>query len=227
MAWTELCIIYGESLHSFVPGPRVVFFFFSVLFLFFNTQIRRKAGQDQSTAREELEAKQRTKEALQKQRERQADIEAKKRVREQIEADKRERAERARIEKARRAGNLDEAATLASGGKALPATSASGSGTGAATAAPPAAASNRAASANTARLRVRLNNGQTWQGTLPADATLAQVEGQILEAGVSSGPRLSLSTTFPRKTFSEAEKASTLRDLGLVPNAALEGHAVP
>lgn len=182
-----------------------------------NEQIRRKAGQDAGQAREDLEAKQRQKEALQKERERRADIEAKRRVREQIEADKRERAEKARIEKARREGRLDEAATLASGGHAAP---------GSASRAPAAPApAKKASSSNEARLRVRLSNGETWTGTLPADAPLAHVEKAILDAGKCPGPRVSLSMTFPRRVFTESEMAQTLRTLGLVPNAALEGHA--
>lgn len=141
-------------------------------------------------------------EAERKRQEARADIEAKKRVREQIEADKRERAERVAREKAAREGRLEQAMPAAN---PVP---------------PTAAPSVTTSTSNEARLRVRCPNG-TWQGTLPADTTLVELENRIQTDGQAEhGKPLNFTTTFPRKQLSE--KLSTLRELGLVPNAALE-----
>lgn len=88
-------------------------------------------------------------------------------------------------------------------------------------------------------------------GTLPADATLAEVAQKIKAEGKDGGaPQLKVSTsaafhgiiadlkltcsrlfgaaliqfstTFPRKFFDASDANKTLRELGLVPNAALE-----
>lgn len=132
--------------------------------------------------------------------------EAKKRVREQIEADKRERAERAAREKALREGRTDEA---------MPAQQPSAAA--AAAAARPVAP---ASASNESRLRVRAPGG-TWMGTLTADRTLADVEAKILADGKAQSS-LNFSLTFPRKVLAGADKQKSLRELGLVPNAALE-----
>lgn len=132
--------------------------------------------------------------------------EAKKRVREQIEADKRERAEKAAREKAIREGRVQEA---------TPDTRPSAAALAAATAAPKS-------SSNESRLRVRAPGG-TWSGTLSAESTLNDVEKSILADGKAQSP-LNFSTTFPRKVLSGEEKAKTLRELGFVPNAALEAN---
>lgn len=137
-------------------------------------------------------------EAERKRQEAKADLEAKKRVREQIEADKRERAERAAREKAAREGRIEQA---------IPVTT-------------PVAAAPVTFTANEARLRVRCPNG-TWQGVLPADATLVELENRIQTEGKSEeGRPLTFTNTFPRKQLTD--KLSTLRELGLLPNAALE-----
>lgn len=160
-------------------------------------------------------------------------LEARARVKAQIEADKRERAEKAAREKALREGKTEVATPAPSAPRP---------------AAPSAGAS--ASNASEARLRVRAPGGQ-WMGTVPADSTLVQVESMILEAGKADAPlkvsrhicsvintdgtadrsltHLNLavilpqfSQTFPRKFFTDEEKTKSLRELGLVPNAALE-----
>lgn len=169
-----------------------------------NEKIRRKAGQDMGAAREELKRKEMARDAELKRQEKQADLDAKKRVKEQIEADKRERAERTAREKALREGKVDQATPAASVKPNIPTASAS--------------------SSNEARLRVRAPGG-TWMGTLPAESTLIDVEKQMQSEGKAQGG-LNFSTTFPRKVFTNAEKLKTLRELGLVPNAALEASAL-
>lgn len=167
-----------------------------------NEKIRRKAGQDMGAAREEMKRKEIAREAELKRQEKQADLEAKKRVREQIEADKRERAEKAAREKAFREGKI-EAATPANADvpiRSIP--------------------NAPASSSLEARIRVRAPGGM-WTGTMPADSTLNDVEKKMQSEGKAQSS-LNFSTTFPRKVFTKEEKQKTLRDLGLVPSAALE-----
>lgn len=80
----------------------------------------------------------------------------------------------------------------------------------------------RANAGTEARLRVRAPGGQ-WMGTLPADATLADVENAVLADGKGGdATALQFSSTFPRRTFGAGERRETLKTLGLVPNAALD-----
>lgn len=127
-------------------------------------------------------------------------------MREQIEADKRERAEKAARDKAVREGRLEEA---------VPAAKPSAAAALAAQATPAATSSG-----HESRLRVRAPGGM-WAGTLSAESTLADVEAKVLSDGKAQSA-LSFSTTFPRKVLAGAEKQKSLRELGLVPNAALE-----
>ncbi|KAL4401410.1 negative regulator of protein K48-linked deubiquitination [Malassezia pachydermatis] len=169
-----------------------------------NELIRRKAGQDAGQAREELERKERIKEAEKKRRERLEEIAAKERVRQQIEEDKRRRAEKAAHEKALRQGLVTDATS-----QPAPPT-------------PLAAQWPKTSSATETRLRVRTPTG-TWMGTMHVTATLRDLEQAVVADGKGNGtPTLTFSTTFPRKSYTEAEKNQSLKELGLVPNAALE-----
>ncbi len=147
-----------------------------------NELIRRKAGRDAGEVREELKKKEAEKEAQRKKAEKAEELAAKERVRRQIEADKRERAEKARIEKLKREGKWDEANSPGSGAASI---------ANKPLAAAPTAASS--SNASEARLRVRLNTGETWMGTLPASATLRELESRIIADGKSAGPKLKVS----------------------------------
>lgn len=129
-------------------------------------------------------------------------------MRAQIEQDKRDRAERAAREKALREG------------RPLPGASAAPSAAASAAAAPPPRATSNASEA---RLRIR-GPGGMWMGTLPAEATLADVE-QAVNAAQGGSAQLEFSTAFPRRKFTDAERGASLRELGLVPNAALDASA--
>lgn len=69
-------------------------------------------------------------------------------------------------------------------------------------------------------------------GTMHVTATLRDLEQAVVADGKGNGtPTLTVrtactytqfSTTFPRKSYTEAEKNQSLKELGLVPNAALE-----
>lgn len=143
----------------------------------------------------------RIKDAERKRREKMDDIAAKARVKAQIEEDRKARAEKAAHAKAMREGT------------ALP---------GAAQTPAPPPAAPRASTATEARLRVRAPGGQ-WTGTMAATATLTDVESAVLQDGKGGGAStLQFSTTFPRKTYSAADRSATLKELGLVPSAALE-----
>ena len=134
-------------------------------------------------------------------------------MRQQIEEDNRARAEKAAREKALREGRA-------------PPTNDAGP------ARPLASQLPRTSSASETRLRVRAPGG-TWMGVLQATSTLVDVERAILVDGKGNGASClvvrcntsdltQFSTTFPRKTYDEAERTKTLKELGLVPNAALE-----
>ncbi|CEH16877.1 dna-binding protein [Ceraceosorus bombacis] len=179
-----------------------------------NEQIRRKAGRDMGEAREEMKKKEAVREAEKRKAEARANVEAKRRVREQIEQDKRERAEKAAREKALREGGPVPVSAPAASSKPGGLAAALAGGAGA-----------NGANTNEARLRVRAPKG-TWTGTLPADKTLGDVAKLIQEAGMADGG-LNFSTTFPRKQFGSAELGKSLKELGLVPNAALEASAAP
>ncbi|KAN0065449.1 hypothetical protein ACQY0O_001285 [Thecaphora frezii] len=178
-----------------------------------NEKIRRKAGQDLGEIREELKRKEQIKEAERKRKEKAEDAAFKAKIKAQIEADKRERAEKAAAEKAAREGRAPTASAAPAGPSAAAL---------AASAGPKASTST----ANEARLRVRAPGGM-WMGTMSADATLKEVEDKVRADGKSGGAaQLKFSTTFPRKFFDASDAGKTLRELGLVPNAALEASAV-
>ncbi|EPQ30864.1 uncharacterized protein PFL1_01761 [Pseudozyma flocculosa PF-1] len=179
-----------------------------------NEKIRRKAGQDMGEIREEMKRKEQIKEAERKRKEKAEEAAFKAKVKAQIEADKRERAAKAAADKAMREGKTP--ATVA----ATPATGPSAAAL-AASAGPQASTST----SNEARLRVRAPGGM-WMGTMSADATLQEVEDKVRADGkAGAATKLKFSTTFPRKFFEASDGAKTLRELGLVPNAALEASA--
>ncbi|SPO24073.1 related to chicken h-caldesmon, Uso1p and YKL201c [Ustilago trichophora] len=177
-----------------------------------NEKIRRKAGQDLTEVKEEMQRKEQIKEAERKRKEKAEDAAFKAKIKAQIEADKRERAAKAAAEKAARQGGAAPVAAVPAGPSAAAL---------AASAGPQASKS----SANEARLRVRAPGGM-WMGTLSADATLAEVAEKIKADGKDGGSaQLKFSTTFPRKFFEASDASKTLRELGLVPSAALEAAA--
>ncbi|KAI9498036.1 ubiquitin-related domain-containing protein [Zychaea mexicana] len=163
-------------------------------------KIRRKAGQDISVAKQQMEEKELKKAFDAKRREKELDRIAKAKVKAQIDADKKERA--AKKEAAKRARQQDAQEEAA------------------------AAASQPASSApgvkrlyNEARLQFRVPGASPITHTFPADSTLTQVN-EFLQSNGCDKP-FTLSMTFPRKTFGEGDLDKTLKDLGLVPSSAL------
>ncbi|ERT01783.1 UBX domain protein [Sporothrix schenckii 1099-18] len=170
-----------------------------------NEKIRMKATKETQDLKEELERKERIKEAAKKRAEKVADADAKRLVKARIEADKEERRRKAELAKAAREGRAPEtpAAPPAPAGGGLAA----------------AVAASSSSSSNQARLRLQLPTGNV-QKTFDAEATLFEV-AQALEAddGFKANK---FELTFPRKTFEGAtDMSKTLRELGLTPSAVL------
>lgn len=138
-----------------------------------NEKIRRKAGQDLTEIKADMERKEQIKEAERKRKEKADDAAFKAKIKAQIEADKRERAAKAAADKAAREGKAAPVAATPAGPSAAAL---------AASAGPQASKS----SANEARLRVRAPGGM-WMGTLPADATLSELADKIRAEGKDGG----------------------------------------
>ncbi|KAI0741818.1 ubiquitin-related domain-containing protein [Daedaleopsis nitida] len=172
-----------------------------------NEAIRRKAGRDMNSIREEMKNKELIKEAEKKKKEKLEDAKARAAVKAQIEADKKARAEKAAREKALREG------------KPLEQSSSSAPASAPAPTAPKATGRDYPET----RLQIRMaSGGQPYTTTLPSDSTLLEVAeflaGQTLAVDVET---VSFSLTFPRKTFARSDFSRTLRDLGLTPSAVL------
>jgi len=177
-----------------------------------NEAIRRKAGKDVGQLKEDMKAKEAIKAAEKARQDKIDDARARAAIKAQIEADKRERAEKAAKEKALREG------------KPLPASDAAP--------AAPAASGSSATSGGVAgkdyketRLQIRMSSsaaGGPYTTTLSSDSTLREVAeyvaGQTLAVDVET---VSFAMHFPRKQFSKADFAKTLRELGLTPSAVL------
>lgn len=169
-----------------------------------NELINRKKTKESQEIKEDLQKKEQIKEAAAKRKEKQADIAAKAKIKAKIEADKETRRLKAAAEKAKRDGQPPpELSTPAS--TSNPA-AVSGSG--------PSTASTK----TDARLRLQTPTG-TIQKTIPADSLLGELASSL---GQEIGKDvISFTSNYPRKTFSGADFGQTLRELGLVPSAAL------
>lgn len=163
-----------------------------------------KSTQEIQTIKEDMEKKERIKEAAAKKAEKAADIAAKQRIKDKIAADKEERrlkAEKIKAEREGRAPPVDPslAAAVASSSSQ------------------PASAPR--ATATESRLRLQTSAGNKMLN-FPVETTLFEV-AQALEAdGV---PRVtSFSTTYPKKTFEgSVDFGKTLKEAGCVPSAVL------
>jgi UBX domain-containing protein 1/4 len=160
-----------------------------------------KATKETQDMKEELQRKEQIKEAAKKRQEKLDDLEAKRRIKAKIEADKEERRRKAEEAKAAREGR-------------------SAASSAAAAAPEPAAPATKAPVNHTqARLRLQTPGGNLIE-TFPADATLFEVASLIEKnKGI---PVTSLSTTFPKKTWSgPVDFGQTLKECGLVPSGVL------
>ncbi|KAF2709176.1 hypothetical protein K504DRAFT_467152 [Pleomassaria siparia CBS 279.74] len=165
-----------------------------------NEQIRLKATKESQDIKEELQKKERLKEAQAKKKEKQDEIDARKRVLAKLEADKAERKRKADAEKAVRAGQTpapvaEEKFATSSG----PTTS-------------------KPASAYTeARLALQGPSGRITK-TFPVETTLFEVAHALTEDGVEVN---SFTQNFPKKVYDKTDFGMTLKEAGLFPSAAL------
>ncbi|KAK4515569.1 uncharacterized protein ATC70_010519 [Mucor velutinosus] len=158
-------------------------------------KIRRKAGQDMTDAKEALEAKEMKKALDMKKREKEQEKIAKAKIKAQIEQDKKERA--AKREAAKQAHQAQAQAEASA----------------------PAQQPTVKKEYNEARIQIRAPGSGPIMHTFDANATLNTVFGYLQSQGLSNA--FTLSTTFPRKTFSDDDRQKTLKELNLVPSAAL------
>lgn len=161
-----------------------------------NEQIRMKNTKESQDAKEELQKRERIKEAQAKKREKQEEAEARKRVLAKLEADKQERKRKAEMEKAARLGQAppQQSEPIA------------------------AAPVKKAASEYTeSRLALQTSNGRVMK-SFPVDTTLFEVVSVLEAEGVACN---SLTQNFPRKTWDRVDFGMTLKEAGLVPSAAL------
>lgn len=161
-----------------------------------------KSTADIQTIKEDLEKKERLKEAAAKRQEKINDAAAKKRIQEKIAADKETRRLKAEAVKAEREGRApppDPSSTAAQA--AAPVSKPSG------------------AAHTEARLRLQLQSGNMMK-TFPADTTLLEVAQAV---GGEHGVQVqSFTSTYPKKVFNEAvDFGKTLKEAGLVPSAVL------
>ncbi|KAJ1726755.1 hypothetical protein LPJ61_004983 [Coemansia biformis] len=182
-----------------------------------NELLRRKAGQDTSAQQEKLKEQQMLKEIESRRRQKADDKLAAQKIKMQIEQDKRDRADRLAREKAMRdgggAGADGAGAAAEAAAAAAPAPSMLETG-------PPKVA----AEGDHARLQIRpmLRSGPAQPIThiFGADQTLKDVR-DFVKQELPHVRHFKLSTAFPRKDFDSHHDSQTLRELGLVPNAAL------
>ncbi|CEI98323.1 hypothetical protein RMCBS344292_12434 [Rhizopus microsporus] len=158
-------------------------------------RIRRKAGKEISAAKEELQAKEIKQAFEMKKKEKELDRIAKAKVKAQIEADKRERAAKREAAKQSQAESAPAPAATSTSQPAVK------------------------KEYNDARLQIRIPGMSPVTNTFSATSTLSEVYSFLQSQGCTNP--FTLSTTFPRKTFGEEDKEKTLKELNLVPSAAL------
>ncbi|CAO3686979.1 unnamed protein product [Rhizopus stolonifer] len=161
-------------------------------------RIRRKAGQDITSAKEALQTKEIQKAFELKKREKELDRIAKAKVKAQIESDRKERA--AKKEALKQTQNNNAAAAAAAA---------------AATSSQPAVKKEY----TDARLQIRVPGMNPIVSTFSASSTLSEVYSYLQSQGCANS--FNLSTTFPRKTFGSGDHGKSLKELDLVPSAAL------
>ncbi|CAO3657538.1 unnamed protein product [Mucor hiemalis] len=157
-------------------------------------KIRRKAGQEVTQAKEAMEAKEIKKIYDQKRREKEEEKIAKAKIKAQIEQDRKERAAKKEANKQVHQANVAAASAAA---------------------AQPAVKKEY----TEARLQIRAPGSGPITHTFEANATLTEVYSYLQSQGCTN--TFTLSTTFPRKTFGSGDEGKSLKELGLVPSAAL------
>uniref|UniRef100_L7LZX7 UBX domain-containing protein 4 n=1 Tax=Rhipicephalus pulchellus TaxID=72859 RepID=L7LZX7_RHIPC len=83
------------------------------------------------------------------------------------------------------------------------------------------AAQEAAARSHVARIQFRLPDGSSATHTFNADATLQDLHDYVVETVQPSFSNFTLSTTFPRREFTQEQYQSSLRELELAPSAVI------
>ncbi|KAJ3050310.1 hypothetical protein HK097_008720 [Rhizophlyctis rosea] len=161
-------------------------------------KVRRATGREMTEIKEK-HAEQEMKKALEaKKREKEEERIAKAKIQAQIAADKAER-QRKLDERKRQAQGVPEPAPAPTKPFAAPSVS--------------------AANYDEARIQVRIPDGAPITQNFPSDAKLEAVYEFLAQQ--RPGTTFKLVQTFPRKVLDGAERSKTLKELGLVPSAAL------
>lgn len=167
-------------------------------------EIRRKSTKETQDIKEDLKKKEQLKEAAAKRKEKQDENEAKARIKAKIAADKEERRLKNEKEKAERAGQTPSQGATVAASVPTP---------------PTAPVTSKPASAYTeTRLRLQLPGGPI-QKSFPVETSLFEVAAAITqEKGFEVS---SFTQNFPKKIFDTVDFGATLKELGLIPSAAL------
>lgn len=165
-----------------------------------NEEIRRKSTKEGQDIKEQLQQKERIKEAQKKRDEKRADIAAKKRILDQLAADKAERKRKADEAKAKREGTAVPFPVEEAPKPAAP------------------SAPKHAAAYTDARLRLQMPSGMITK-SFPAETTLFEVALAIKEE--ANFEPTTFTTNFPKKVFDNSDFGLTLKEAGMVPSAAL------
>ncbi|OZJ05954.1 hypothetical protein BZG36_01180 [Bifiguratus adelaidae] len=161
-------------------------------------KVRRKTGQEMAAIKEKIEQEEMRKTLEAKRREKAEDKAAKERVLAQIAADRAERAARQAAQKQGKPYDPETATTTTP-------------------AAPKVAAPKK--DYTETRIQIRLDRGAPLTQVFKTDDTLSAVHDYVAsQRGDSS---FKLSSNFPRKLFREEDMSKTLKELNLVPSAAL------
>ncbi|KAJ3342978.1 hypothetical protein HDU83_005855 [Entophlyctis luteolus] len=164
-------------------------------------KVRRATGKELVEMKERMAELEMKKAAEAKRREKEADRIAKEKIKAQIEQDKKERAARSEKERLERQGL---ASASSSSSIATPSAASTASGPKEYT---------------DARIQIRLAGGGAVTHTFKATDTIGAVYAHICQHTGSSPGSFKLATTFPRQVLDDESR--TLKDLGLVPSAAL------
>ncbi|KAJ3327940.1 hypothetical protein HDU76_010860 [Blyttiomyces sp. JEL0837] len=162
-------------------------------------KVRRKSGREITDLKERQKELEMKKALDAKIKEKEEDRIAKAKIKAQIEADKRDRAAKAEKEKLERQGLSPSASSTSLN------------------AAPAPAASAPTKEYTESRIQLRLMTGGTLNRVFKCDAKLQEIYTFV--AAETGNENFKLMTTFPRKVLDERDK--TLKELGLVPSAAL------
>ncbi|KAJ3385273.1 hypothetical protein HDU84_002377 [Entophlyctis sp. JEL0112] len=164
-------------------------------------KVRRATGKELVEMKERMAELEMKKVAEAKRREKEADRIAKEKIKAQIEQDKKERAARAEKERLERQGMTSTSSSSSS------------------VVAPTAATSTGPKEYIDTRIQIRLASGGAVTQTFKATDTVEAVYAHVSQRTGSLPGSFKLATTFPRQVLDDESK--TLKDLGLVPSAAL------